>query len=138
MGLKNALFIGLFFLTSLTVFSQGNTNSSINGQVIDNQSSGIPMSNIVAVHIPSGTKYVASTNLDGLFRISNMRVGGPYTVTFSYVGFKSQDVNNIILQLGDSQSLKIVLEQEANQLKDVVVIAQKNNISTQRKQERKQ
>jgi len=130
---KNALFIGLFFLTSLTVFSQGNTNSSINGQVIDNQSSGIPMSNIVAVHIPSGTKYVASTNLDGLFRISNMRVGGPYTVTFSYVGFKSQDVNNIILQLGDSQSLKIVLEQEANQLKDVVVIAQKNNIFNSKK-----
>ena len=130
---KNALFMGFFFLTSLTVFSQGNTNSSINGQVIDNKSSGIPMSNIVAVHIPSGTKYVASTDIDGFFRISNMRVGGPYTVTFSYVGFKTQDVKNIILQLGDSQSLKILLEQEANQLNDVVVIAQKNNIFNSKK-----
>lgn len=130
---KNALFMGFFFLTSLTVFSQGNTNSSINGQVIDNQSSGIPMSNVVAVHIPSGTKYVASTDLDGFFRISNMRVGGPYTVTFSYVGYKTQDVKNIILQLGDSQSLKIVLEEEANQLKDVVIISQKNNIFNSKK-----
>ena len=94
---KNALLFGFFFLTTLTAFSQGNTNSSINGQVIDNQSLGIPMSNVIAVHVPSGTKYVASTDLDGFFRISNMRVGGPYTITFSYVGYKQQEVKNIVL-----------------------------------------
>ena len=75
------------------------------------------MSNIIAVHVPSGTKYVASTDFDGFFRISNMRVGGPYTVTFSYVGYKQQEIKNIVLQLGESQSMKIVLEQEANELK---------------------
>jgi hypothetical protein len=130
---KNALLFGFFFLTTLTVFSQGNTNSSINGQVIDNQSFGIPMSNIIAVHVPSGTKYVASTDFDGFFRISNMRVGGPYTVTFSYVGYKQQEVKNIVLQLGESQSMKIVLEQEANELKEVIVIATKDNVFNSKK-----
>jgi hypothetical protein len=130
---KNALLFGFFFLSTLTVFSQGNTNSSINGQVTDNQSFGIPMSNIIAVHVPSGTKYVASTDFDGFFRISNMRVGGPYTVTFSYVGYKQQEVKNIVLQLGESQSMKIVLEQEANELKEVIVIATKDNVFNSKK-----
>jgi hypothetical protein len=129
---KNALLFGFFFLTTLTVFSQGNTNSSINGQIVDGQAFGIPMSNVVAVHVPSGTKYVASTDYDGFFRISNMRVGGPYKITFSYVGFKTQEVENIVLQLGDSQSFKIVLEQEANELKEVVVVATKSAFNSRK------
>ena len=129
---KNALLFGFFFLTTLTVFSQGNTNSSINGQIVDGQALGVPMSNVVAVHVPSGTKYVASTDYDGFFRISNMRVGGPYKITFSYIGFKTQEVDNIVLQLGDSQSFKIVLEQEANELKEVVVLANKSAFNSRK------
>ena len=39
---------------------------------------------------PSGTKYGAITNFDGRYNLLNMKVGGPYSVTVSYVGYKSQ------------------------------------------------
>lgn len=130
---KNALLLALVFLSCIEVFGQGNTNSSINGQVVDNQGIGIAGANVVAIHVPTGTKYGASTDFDGFYRISNMRVGGPYTVTISYVGYKTQDVKNIVLQLGDSQNIKIVLEEEANQLKEVVVTGSKDNVFNSKK-----
>lgn len=130
---KNALLFGFMFLTGLTVFSQGNTNSSINGQVIDTDGSTLPETTVVAIHTPSGTKYGATTDFDGYFKISNMRVGGPYTITFSYVGFKTQEVKNVFLQLGDSQNIKMVLVEEANQLKEIVVTGTKDNVFNSKK-----
>jgi hypothetical protein len=55
---------------------------------------------VLATHTASGTRYTATTDIDGNFRISNMRVGGPYQIIVSYVGFVSYDVNNVYLQLG--------------------------------------
>lgn len=130
---KNALLLAFAFLSCIEVFAQGNTNSSINGQVTDNQGLGLAGTNVVAIHVPTGTKYGASTDFDGFYRISNMRVGGPYTVTFSYVGYKTQDVKNLVLQLGDSQNVKVVLQEEANQLKEVVVTGSKDNVFNSKK-----
>jgi hypothetical protein len=46
----------------------------------------------------SGTRY-RSTDFSGNFRISNMRVGGPYEIVVSYIGFGTFKQNGI-LQLG--------------------------------------
>jgi hypothetical protein len=48
-----------------------------------------------------------------------MRVGGPYQIIVSYVGFVSYDVNNVYLQLGTLKNFKVVLTDES-QLKVVV------------------
>lgn len=130
---KQTIFFVFLLLSSFSLFSQGNTNASINGQILDTQGSGLPGTNVVAVHTPSGTKYGTSTDIDGYFRISNMRVGGPYTITFSYLGFKNQTFNNVMLQLGDTQNFKIVLQEEANELKDVVVLGTKDNTFNSKK-----
>jgi ABC-type dipeptide/oligopeptide/nickel transport system permease subunit len=45
----------------------------------------LPGASILAVHTPSGTRYTASTDYTGNFSISNMRVGGPYKVTITFV-----------------------------------------------------
>jgi hypothetical protein len=50
-----------------------------------------------------------------------MRVGGPYQIIVSYVGFVSYDVNNVYLQLGTLKILKVVLTDE-KQLKERVVV----------------
>ena len=75
--------------SSSSLFAQGNTTSSINGIVYDTDKQSLPGATILAVHGPSGTRYTSTTDFDGSFRISNMRVGGPYKITVSYVGFKS-------------------------------------------------
>ncbi|MFT7428775.1 MAG: hypothetical protein ACI9IZ_001264, partial [Nonlabens sp.] len=78
--------IGLF-LSCIAVSAQV-TTSSINGRImetIDTAQEPLLGATIVALHGPTGTNYGTSTDIEGYYRISNMRVGGPYTITISYV-----------------------------------------------------
>lgn len=87
----------------------------------------MPGATILAVHSPSGTRYTTTTDFDGSYRISNMRVGGPYKIEISYIGFKTFQENEAFLQLGESKTLKVILVSESNELKEVVVTSSRDN-----------
>ncbi len=108
------------------LYAQGNTTSSINGKVYDKDAT-LPGVTVVATHTPSGTRYSTSTGFDGGFRISNMRVGGPYKVVFSFVGYTSIEDEGSFLQLGDSKTFSINMKSEVNELEEVVVAIKKDN-----------
>lgn len=116
------------FLTSATIFAQGVTNSAINGRILDDTNKPLPGANVLAVHEPTGTEYGASTDFEGFYRIANMRPGGPYTITISFVSFESYVASDVFLQLGETQNISITLQTSANALDEVVVTARTNNI----------
>ena len=126
-NLKNWL-ITLVLITTTSMFGQGVTTSSINGKIIDNNEDGLPGANVVAIHTESGTKYGASTDFDGYFRISNMRAGGPYTITISYIGFKDFSQSNVFLQLGQTFAINHKLLEAASALEEVVITATLNGV----------
>ena len=82
------LLMTVVMLFATVAFSQCVTTASIGGLISDSQGEPLPGANVVAIHTPSGTTYGAASDFDGYFRISNMRVGGPYTITITYVGYK--------------------------------------------------
>jgi hypothetical protein len=60
-----------------------------------------------------------------------MRVGGPYEIVISYIGFGTFKQNGIYLQLGDSKNFKIVVD-EANELQVVVKSVKDNTFNSNR------
>ena len=125
--ITNLLMVLMFAMTS-SIFAQGVTTSSMNGQVLDNNKSALPGASVVAIHIPSGTKYGAATDFDGYYRISGMRSGGPYTITISYVGFNDFIKENAFLQLGQTFRVSTQMVESANALEEVVITAQGGGI----------
>jgi len=109
-SLLKSLFAALMlvFVTS-AAFSQGITTASMQGLVTDNTGETLPGANVVAVHTPSGTRYGAVTNLEGRFILPNVRVGGPYTVTITFVGFEDRVFEGINLALGQTFNINAVL-----------------------------
>ena len=93
-------------------WGQGLTTSSMTGTVTDETGAGLPGATVVATHGPTGTRYGTTTLVDGRFTISNMRVGGPYTVETSFIGFQTQRQENITLRLGEPQVLNVRLGPE--------------------------
>ncbi len=104
------------------------TTSSISGVIVDDANMELEGANVVATHIPTGTTYGAVTNQDGRFNMVNMRVGGPYTVSISYLGFNQQDFDNIFLTLGKSETISLAMTPDSQELKDVVVTANASNV----------
>ena len=102
------------------------TTSSVSGKITANGEDVIGAT-IKAVHQPSGTVYRAVTNIDGRYSIQGMRPGGPYVLEVSYVGYKTKEVKNLSLSLGQNTVLNEALSEDAAMLEDVVVTANANN-----------
>ena len=119
----------MFFLLGAISAEAQVTSSSIKGIVLDESNQPFSGANILAIHTPSGTKSGAITNFEGRYSLLNMRVGGPYTVTITYLGYDSQIFNNVYLDLGITYNLNIVLSEDSQQL-DAVVITGSTGKST--------
>lgn len=117
------------FLFALTLNLRAQvTTSAISGMVKDNNGTPLPGVNIIAVHEPSGTKAGAYSRSDGRFNLPGMRVGGPYTVTASMIGYKEHKIENINLALGEEKNLTFVLVEEAVEMEGSEIVAERNPI----------
>ena len=123
----------LLLLVSFTLmqnnsFAQGVTTAAMNGVVTDSKGDALPGANIIAVHIPSGTQYGTTSRLDGKYNLNGLRTGGPYKVTVSFVGYKPQEFEGQMLQLGQNVKLDYTLYEEAVELGGITVVGEKNSI----------
>jgi len=95
----------LFAVISSVSITAQVTNGEIVGRVVDGQNQPVAGAAVEATHEPTGTVYSTVTNDAGRYGIPAMRVGGPYTVKVSLVGFKDQSRSNIQLSLGTAATL---------------------------------
>lgn len=102
------------------------TTSSMRGRVTDG-TTPLMAATVTAIHTPSGTKYRALTDVNGNFFINNMRIGGPYTIKVTFIGFTDHVTKDAQLLLGETFVLNTVMREEASQLGEVVVTASAKN-----------
>lgn len=110
----------IIIITSI-MFAQGVTTSGLDGFVTDTDGNPLVGANIVVNYEPSSTQYGTSVREGGLYTIPNMRAGGPYTITVSYIGYHAQEKNEIYLVLGQTQSVDFELAVEAIEMMEVEV-----------------
>jgi outer membrane receptor protein involved in Fe transport len=91
-------------------YAQGVTTGSMNGTVVDPQNQPVPGAKVIALHVPSGTRYQAISRANGRFSIPGLRVGGPYTVTASLSGFKDEVIHDVVVSLGTANDLHMTLK----------------------------
>ena len=119
---------GLFIFFIIGLLSQVSaqvTTSSFSGKVKDKKGEEIPGATVYLVHEPTGTKYGASTQLNGNFTLANMNPGGPYSISVTFVGYAPFKQENLQLTLGSNPFVTIEIQEEATQLKEVVIKADK-------------
>jgi len=128
MKLISKTLLSLVLLTCTTVlFGQGITTASFSGSVSDKNGDALPGAVINAVHEPTGTQYSTVTRANGTFKILNVRVGGPYEVTATMTGFKTQKDGNIFLKIGEDYELVFTLSLDTVE-ETLVVVAESNPI----------
>lgn len=124
-----------FFLFAVVMFSfqsiSAQTTAAINGTVVDQNGNPLPGANVIAVHQPSGTQFGTTSRTDGKYNLVNLRVGGPYKVTVSFVGYTQQVEDGINLELSQNLKLNFKLPEQAVQLTGVTVTAEKSAILSQ-------
>jgi len=124
---------GALVLNGQALLAQGLTTSSVTGIVTNAAGQPVSGAMISAVHEPSGTRYGGITRADGRFVLPGMRVGGPYTVTVSFIGFATEARQDVFLNLGVASNLSFQLQAQAVAVGGITVTSEADAIfSTQR------
>jgi hypothetical protein len=119
MRIRNCLLFFTLFLFCLKGFAQ-ETTSEISG-VVQGDNKALQGATVTAIHVPSGTKYTTTSRADGRYNLSNLRVGGPYEITVTFVGFQQQKQSDVTLTLGTAYKADFSLQSNAGALENVVV-----------------
>ena len=119
--LRHFVLLAMMLFTARVGWSQGATTAAMSGVITDKNGAGLPGATVIAVHTPTNTQYVAPTNSDGRFNIQNMRVGGPYTMKVTFVGYKDLVREGIFLTLGQNLRFDQKLNDTSTELTEVTV-----------------
>jgi hypothetical protein len=118
----------LSFQFSNDSFSQGVTTSNISGKVTVGNGETLPGALVIAIHTPSGTKYSTVTNNQGRYLIPNTRIGGPYVITTTFLGYTTASVDGVYTSLGSTYFVDLQMVSEDIGIDEVVVIGEKNPV----------
>jgi len=119
---KHTLSVLLFILIPVIAFGQGSTTSSMSGKITNSQGEAMAGATVVATHVPSGTIYGATANVQGLFSIQGLRPGGPYKVDISFIGYSKESFTDINLLLGETFGLNVSMKESSTELTVVTVV----------------
>ncbi|GAB5563947.1 MAG: carboxypeptidase regulatory-like domain-containing protein [Winogradskyella sp.] len=115
----------LLILLNTLALSQ-ETTGSIQGLLKDNNKNPIPYANVVLIDTETSFTYGAISQENGFYRLNNIPPGNSYKISISYVGFKTIEQSNIIINLGSTITKDFVLMEENTSLDEVVLITQSN------------
>jgi Carboxypeptidase regulatory-like domain len=103
------------------------TTSSLGGVVFDSKTNETLIgASVTAVHVPSGSRYGAVTNEIGQYFIPAVRVGGPYMLTTTFVGYKEVVVKDVYAALGTTTNISFQLGANENVIDVVTVTADRS------------
>ncbi|HEY8896307.1 MAG TPA: carboxypeptidase regulatory-like domain-containing protein, partial [Niastella sp.] len=118
---KNYLiFLCFFVLYSPVLFSQV-TTATLSGIVKDPNGGPLPSATVTIEFADAGFKQVLATKGDGRFTVPNLRVGGPYRVTVSFINYQQSVTENVFLELGQNNSVEIILKAKTAELEKITV-----------------
>lgn len=108
------LFSGLFSIAQ---------NGTLSGKVLDAEFNDVlSFANVVV----KGTNYGSSTDFDGKYSID--LPAGTYTVVFSFVGYQTKEITDVVIKPGDITTLDVSLN-GATSLEEVVLTVTKRKNS---------
>jgi len=126
-AIKHLMLVVSFLMISSVAISQV-TTAGLNGRITASSGGSLPGATVIALHTPSGTQYGTTTDVEGFYRIPNMRIGGPYTITVSYVGYKTVTLTDVTLNLGQTFGYSTILTEETATITGVEVVSSRSDL----------
>lgn len=120
--LKHAGLLIFVVLAFTYTMSAQVTTATLSGSVKDPKGAALASATVTIEFSDAGIKQVLTTNADGRFTLSNLRVGGPYKVTVNHVSHQQTTTENIFLDLGLNNTVEITMQETAKELTGVTVL----------------
>ena len=120
----------LFLILSLPfqVSAQGITTATLNGRVLDENGHPLPGATVIALHEPTGVSSGVFSRGDGRYNIAGLRIGGPYEIRVSHIGYGTAVRADISLTMGQSLRTVFRLIKDVIEAEEIVVTAHRDEV----------
>ena len=99
----------LTVLTSTAAFAQGSSTGSISGVVVDSDRGVLPGASVVVTNKVTNETFTTVTSGQGVFAVPSV-ITGTYTVKITLEGFKSVEIENVVVNAGVPSSVRATME----------------------------
>ena len=106
---KLIAFLGIVMFSSVS-FGQA-TNASIRGKITDANGESLMGAAIIVKNTSTGFVSGTVTNENGNYRVQQLPLGGPYSITVQYLGFQDSIREGFTLNLSDALVLDFVMQE---------------------------
>ncbi len=129
LAIRTLLLIGVFWLMIFNPqqLNAQSTDATISGKVTSSETGELPGATVQLRNESTGFETATITEIDGEFQFRQLPLGGPYTLTISFIGYQTQKKTDINLNQGDKATFDIAMSTSTEQLQEVVVSG--NNLS---------
>jgi hypothetical protein len=98
----------VMLLTAAAVYPQVGANGAISGFVTDPSGASIAGVSVKATNVNTGVSYSAGTTTDGYYSIKFL-IPGTYRLEVAQPGFKTEVVNNVVVQTASNPTVNVKL-----------------------------
>ncbi len=111
----------LAFLLSASSLSAQETTAVLSGSVTDASNNPLAGASILVSMSSTGFKTSAKTNTKGLFFFPNLKPGGPYSMSITFVGFEEQKFDSLFLSLGTNPDVNVNMKNSTQSMEAVII-----------------
>ena len=119
---RSILSATFIIFSTTTIFSQV-TTATLSGTVKNKKNEALSNATVNVQFAEAGIQLNVLANAAGQFTIPNLRVGGPYKITASYVNYETRSVDSVYMELGQNNFVELILEEKAKEMSGIVVTA---------------
>ncbi|MEC3906824.1 carboxypeptidase regulatory-like domain-containing protein [Tamlana sp. 2201CG12-4] len=124
------LLLLLFTLLTILSASSQETTGKLEGKISFNNDA-IELANIIVTDTETNFRFGSVSQESGYYIVNGIPPGNAYKIEVSYIGYKTEIIENIHINLGQITRLNVALKQDDNILEEVIVTSTKNNIKNQ-------
>lgn len=129
---KNLILI--LFLFCLTIINAQETTGSIEGKIIDTKNNPIDAATIIVTDTETNFRYGSISQISGLYLISNIPPGSTYKIEVSYLGYKTEILENVTINLGLTTTKDFILKEGNELLDEIIINVDRNNLKKDNEQ----
>ncbi len=111
----------LFLALITTITSAQETTGNLQGKLKDSENNPIAFANIVLTDTETRFTYGAISQESGFYRLNNIPPGNSYKVSISFLGYKTIEENNIVINLGTATIKDFLLQEENTSLQEIII-----------------
>lgn len=86
------------------------STAALHGLITDDRNQPLMGVTVVAKHLPTNTFRGTLTEANGTYELRNLRIDGPYLLTLSYTGYRTQYRDSILLNDGARMKLDFKMQ----------------------------